>query len=220
MIYDSQNHHRESIRLKGYDYAQPGAYFVTVCTWQRAFLFGKIENGDIYLSKAGQIAQSEWLRLAKRFQNVDFSEFVVMPNHVHGIIVFIDTECGRGTAENGNDLVIELTRRAPTIAKNSRCVPPSAGDSDLSPIRERFGHPVAGSIPTIVRSYKSAVTLRVNHLFQVNSAPLWQRNYYEHVIRNEAEYERNHKYIQGNRWMWEGDQLNPSNLYINESRNM
>ena len=191
MLYDLQNHNRQTIRLKGYDYAQPGAYFVTICAWQRACLFGKIENGVIYLEQAGQDAQSEWLRLAKRFHNADFSEFVVMPDHVHGIIVIKDTVC-RGTAECRNDLIIELASRAPD--------------------HERFGHPVAGSIPTIVRSYKSAVTLQVNHLFQNSNRPVWQRNYYEHVIRNEADFELIHKYIQGNQWMWAEDQLNPDIL--------
>ena len=132
MRYDPDKHHRRSIRLKGYDYSQIGAYFITICTQNRECLFGKIVDGKMVLNPFGRIVADEWTKTALIRDEIKLDEWVVMPNHFHGIVVV--TNC-RGTA-----------RRAPTV--------------------ERFGKPVSGSIPTIVRSFKSAVTKRINELRQ------------------------------------------------------
>lgn len=94
-------HHRRSIRLKGYDYTQPGAYFVTLVTQDRECLFGKIEGEEMLLSPVGQVVQNEWLRLTRRFKNVELDEFSVMPNHVHGIIVLVERSRARGILKRG-----------------------------------------------------------------------------------------------------------------------
>ena len=86
MTYNPQNHHRRSIRLKGYDYSQEGLYFITICTQNRACLFGKIENGKMILNEYGQIACNEWIKTTEIRNNVELCEFVIMPNHIHGII--------------------------------------------------------------------------------------------------------------------------------------
>src|SRR5215210_6640299 len=86
MTYDSQKHHRRSIRLTGYDYSQAGAYFVTACAQDRACLFGEIVDGQMRLNEAGRMVLAEWNTLPDRFPAVELDEFVVMPNHVHGII--------------------------------------------------------------------------------------------------------------------------------------
>jgi putative transposase len=197
-----QIYHRRSIRLKGYDYTQPGAYFVTLVTQEREFLFGKIDCGEMQLSSIGLVAQTEWLRLTRRFQHVELDEFVVMPNHVHGIVVIIDR--GRGTGISDEEEVTAVHPRAPTI--------------------ERFGMPVPGSIPTILRSYKSLVTQRAQWISRgTGMIPLglnppidprapttvWQRNYYEHVIRDEAEWDRIREYIRENPRRWSEDRENP-----------
>ncbi len=158
--FDSRKWHRRSIRLPNYDYSRPGGYFVTIVTFQRACLFGNIVNEVMVLSNLGLAAKQQWEKLPKRFPNVELSTFVVMPNHVHGIIV-LD---GRGTASRPLFIIILASRRAPT---------------------ERFGKPTPGSIPTIVRSYKSAVSYRINLLRGAKDVPVWQRNYYEHIIRSE-----------------------------------
>jgi REP element-mobilizing transposase RayT len=212
-MYDAHKHHRHSIRLKGYDYTQSAVYFITIVTWQRECLFGEVANGVMRLNPAGEIACREWVRLAERFCDIDVSDFVVMPNHIHGIIVISDSgrtgtamgesQRSRGTAMGAILARMEDSRRAPTITI------------------ERFGKPVAGSIPTMVRSYKSAVSYRLNLMRAAHSAAVWQRNYYEHIIRDEAEWGRIRAYIQTNPACWAADQLQPTaapNLFNKDSR--
>lgn len=101
MGFDPDKHHRRSIRLKDYDYSQPGAYFITVCTHQKKSLFAEIRDGEIYLSPAGRIATVQWRRLPFRFPNLELGAFIIMPNHIHGILIISqpdDTDTGRGTA--------------------------------------------------------------------------------------------------------------------------
>jgi REP element-mobilizing transposase RayT len=150
-------------------------YFVTFCTANRELLFGEVMEGEVVINRIGQIVADEWQRTPILSPNVGLDEFVVMPNHFHGIVAIVE---GRGTA-----------RRAPTP--------------------ERFGSPVSGSLPTIVRSFKSAVTSRINILHGTPGASLWQRNYHEHVIRNENDLHRIREYIQTNPMRWELDQENP-----------
>ena len=176
MPYNPDIHHRRSIRLPGYDYAQPGAYFITLCTRQRECLFGEIRDGAMRLNEAGQIVAREWRTTAQIRENIELDAWVVMPNHLHGILVISDC---RGTA-----------RCAPAI--------------------ERFGQPVAGSIPTIVRSFKAAVTKHINNLHSTSAVPLWQRNYWEHVIRDKADLHRIREYIENNPASWELDALHPA----------
>jgi len=202
---DLDQHHRRSIRLKGYDYTQPGAYFVTLVTRNRETLFGEIVEGEVRLNRVGMVAQREWERLSKRFPAVQIDDYVIMPNHVHGIIVIT----GRGTADLLTNKDLEILRRAPT--KTAELL------TDMDPetlrraptMREQFGQPVPGSIPTIIRSYKSAVTYRVNLIRNSGSAQVWQRNYYEHFVRDEAELNRIRQYISNNPLQWEMDRENP-----------
>jgi REP-associated tyrosine transposase len=180
MKYDPLKHHRRSIRLKGYDYTQPGAYFVTACTHQREALFGEVVEGKMQVNECGRATTDEWQALPRRFPHMCLDEFVVMPNHIHAIIEIVDDGGGRGT-----------TRRAPTI--------------------EQFGKPVAGSLPTIVRTFKSEVTKRVNEIRQTSGAPVWQRNYYEHIVRNERELNAIRRYIRSNPLKWALDRDNLEN---------
>jgi REP element-mobilizing transposase RayT len=108
MEYDPEKHHRRSTRLGGYDYAQPGAYFVTVCTRGRACLFGHVLNGEMHLNEAGEIVASVWHGLPERFPGMEPDAFVVMPNHVHGVIV-IHEQC-RGTLQRAPTPGIRTTR--------------------------------------------------------------------------------------------------------------
>ena len=102
MKYDPQKHHRESIRLKGYDYSQPGGYFVTIVAQNRDCLFGEIVEGEMRLSRAGRIVQQAWMDLPNHYAAVVLDEFVIMPNHVHGVIVLMDTgRDGRGRSDLG-----------------------------------------------------------------------------------------------------------------------
>lgn len=181
MKFDPQKHHRRSIRLQGYDYTQNGAYYLTIVTYHRQHHFGEVVNGAMQLNELGKIAYEEWFKTAQLRPYVTLFEddFVVMPNHVHGII-WIETE-----------FVGAPHRDAPT------------GDKI-----EKFGKPVAGSIPTIVRAYKSAATYAINKLQNQRGAVLWQANYYEHIIRDEQDYQAKHDYILSNPMNWDKDDEN------------
>ncbi len=191
MKYDPAKHHRRSIRLKGYDYAQAGAYFITMCTQDRACLFGDVVDGNMRLNDAGRMVVAEWAMLPERFPNVVLDAFVVMPNHVHGIII-TTTSVGAGlvpaldagTAATGATTTGATTRVAPTV-----------GD--------------------VVGAFKSRVTVEYVRGVNASGWPpfrgrLWQRNYYEHVIRDEVSLNRIRKYIRDNPAHWDLDRENPA----------
>jgi putative transposase len=176
MAYDPSIHHRRSIRLNGFDYTQLGAYFVTIVAHRRLPIFGEIIGGVVQLNVCGEIVRMEWMRTAAIRREIALDEFVVMPNHFHAIVMI--TECDGGS-------VGARRRRAPPI--------------------EQFSKPIAGSIPTIIRAFKSAVTTRINQLRGTPGAPIWQRNYHEHIIRNADELSRIREYIRYNPMAWETD---------------
>ncbi|MEJ5342476.1 MAG: transposase [Thermogutta sp.] len=199
MRFDPERHHRRSIRLRGYDYTQPGAYFVTVCTQGRASLFGEVADGEMRLNEVGRIVQRCWEAIPEHFPHIELGAFVVMPNHVHGILVITGAP---------HDLV--GSRHAVPLQND---VPPPNNaliSNNAVPLQERLGKPVAGSIPTIVRSFKSAVTREVNALRGTPGAPVWQRNYYEHIIWNEESLQRIREYIWTNPLGWHLDRENPN----------
>jgi REP element-mobilizing transposase RayT len=177
--------------LPNYDYAQPGAYFITIVVWHRECLFGEVVNGEMKLNRFGLVSQQQWEKLPKRFPNIELGAFAIMPNHMHGIIVIT---YGRGTAENLNEDGREPSRRAPT--------------------HEEFQKPVKGSIPTIVRSYKAAVSYRINLMRGTQDVPVWQKNYYEHIIRNEKDLQNKTDYIEANPMLWDQDEENPLNVKL------
>lgn len=180
---NNERHHRHSIRLRGYDYREAGAYFVTVCTWRRGCLFGEIIDGKMELNGFGECVKDEWHRSAVMRPQVSLNAFVVMPNHVHGIVCLYEKEKGKA-------------RLALTTA--------------------RFGHPVAGSLPSIVGAFKSASTKRINEIRGTLGALLWQRNYFEHVIRNEQELNSVREYIASNPARWSEDTNNPNSSFAGD----
>jgi len=198
MKYDPERHHRRSIRLQDWDYAGEGAYFVTICTHERLCLFGEAVDGEIRLNEYGQIARACWEEIPLHFSHAQSDVFVVMPNHVHGIII-LATPVGARHAVPLQGHAVPLQWHAVPL---QNAVP-------LHGQNGGFGKPVPGSIPTIIRSFKSAVTKRVNALRDVPGVPVWQRNYYEHIIRNERELTRISEYIMGNPANWETDDNNP-----------
>ena len=173
--------HRRSIRLQDYDYSQNGAYFITICTNNQIPLFGHVVSGEMILNQIGQIVQTEWIRTGMLREGIFLDEFVIMPNHVHGILV-IDVDEGRGTL------------RVPIAARAQDNI-------------EKFGKPVSNSIASIMRGFKSTTTRQVNQLNGTNNIPVWQRNYYEHVIRSENDLNAIRIYIEGNTLNWQKDQL-------------
>jgi REP element-mobilizing transposase RayT len=191
MPYDRNRHHRRSIRLRGYDYAQAGAYFITLVAAGRECLFGEVVDGVAHLSAWGQIAREEWDRTAVLRPYVSLDAFMIMPNHVHGIVVI----------EPPPD---------DSVGAQRRCAPTPTADSipDHEP-PQAFGQLAARSLAAIVRAYKSSVTYRINTLRDTEGAPVWQRNYYEHIIRNERDLNAIRDYIEANPMNWERDTENP-----------
>ena len=178
MEYNPDKHHRRSIRLRGYDYGQVGAYFVTICTHKRACLFGQVVDGTVQLNAFGQIVKSEWINTLSVRPQVGLDEYVVMPNHIHGILVTVNT--GRG-----------VLQYAPTARQGAPFVSPSQ------------------TIGAIVRGFKSIATKRINALRHTPGMPVWQRNYYEEIIRDEHDLARIRQYIQDNPSKWPEDVENP-----------
>ncbi|MCR4439552.1 MAG: hypothetical protein QHJ34_13500 [bacterium] len=189
MKYDPEKHHRRSIRLREYDYSQPGAYFITVVTQDRRCLFGEVVNGQMRLNEVGHMVRREWANLSNRFPNIHLDAFIIMPNHVHVIIIITDVKpvgAGLVPAHNG-----ATTRVAPTDATDAHNgVAPTVGD--------------------IVGAFKSITTVQYTYGVKYCGWPpfrgrLWQRNYYEHIIRNEKSLNRVREYILNNPLRWETD---------------
>ena len=177
---------RHSIRLSGYDYTQSGWYFVTICTQNRENMFGEIRDGKMVLNDYGTIINAIWYSLPKH-HNVKLDEFQIMPNHVHFIVII--PSC-RGCA-----------RTTPTT--NTKI--------------KTFQHIVSGSLPCVIRSFKSECTKQIHAVGALRAMPhhvvmpkinVWQRNYYERIIRDEEEYINIKKYIQSNPSMWDEDENN------------
>jgi len=185
MKYNSDIHHRNSIRLKGYDYSQSGAYFITICAKDRECLFGEMVDGKMALNSAGQIVYDEWLRTGEIRSNAALDVCVAMPNHFHGIIVISNPAVG-ATHRIAHDVMV-----AHDVAQ------------DVMPdktISKRATHrvaptkpcgPVSGSISAIIGQFKSIATKKINQLRNTPGVAVWQRNYHEHIIRNEEERHRN-----------------------------
>lgn len=188
MRYDREKHHRKSIRLRGYDYASAGAYFITICTHQRQCLFGEIINGAMQLSKYGTIAATEWVRSAGIRQEIELGEWVVMPNHFHGIVFIQETK---------NNRAQDTENRAQNMERAQ----------SLAPLRGRKPK----SLSTLVAGFKMAVTTQINCDRDTPKNPVWQRNYYENIIRDEIIFEKIREYVLNNPLSWEQDQLHPYN---------
>ena len=190
MTHNPDKHQRRSIRLKDYDYSQAGAYFITICTYNKVYLFGEVVNGETVLNEYSKVVQEEWYRSAEIRYEVELDAFVVMPNHIHGIATIVGAQ-GLAPLQHGHP-----------------------------PLQRRLR-----SLSTFITGFKSAVTRRINDLRGTPYSPIWQRNYYEHVIRNEDDLDEIREYMVNNPLKWDLDSENPNNSgrkalrpYGNESR--
>ena len=205
MPYDPNRHHRRSIRLRGYDYRRPGAYFVTICTYGRQQLFDDPARR--------QIAEQQWRALAhagergKVGRRVVLDAWVVMPDHVHGIIV-ITTPNGDSVGAQQGPLSSAAGVTCDDIDKSK---PASSIDAPAAPLHRRAADAsvAPGSLGAIVRSYKAAVARRINVLRHTQGIPVCQRGYYEHIIRDDESLGRLRRYIEANpaRWAERRDDL-------------
>jgi len=190
--YDPNIHKRRSIRLKGYDYSQPGYYFVTICTKNRECLFGHIEGDAMLMNDAGLVLELAWNDIPNHYPNISLDAFIVMPNHVHGIIVINDNPNRRGKA---------------CLALHDDNIP--KGMAGHAPTEREFGKPVRSSLSSIIGSFKSAVTKQINQARNTPGISIWQRNYYDHIIRDEISLKKTREYIIGNPLKWDNDDENP-----------
>ena len=176
MKYDPEKHHRRSIRLRGYDYSQAGFYFVTICCYQRQRLFGEVVDGEMQLNQYGEIVENEWTKSSVIRQEIELDEYIVMPNHFHGIVIINP---------------VGANRRSPLPSTHSSMKP--------------------CSLSSLMAEFKSAVTKQINIIRNAPGTPVWQRNYYEHIIRNERSLNNIRQYIINNPLSWHQDQLHPDN---------
>jgi REP element-mobilizing transposase RayT len=199
MPYNPTIHHRKSIRLKGYDYSKAGLYFITICTNNHECLFGFIKNGEMILNDAGNIANNCWLEIPNHFPNVRFHEYIIMPNHIHGIIEIVGANNHSPVPNVNNPPVTNVNNHSPVPNVNNHC--DDVGAKDFSPLRRS----PSKTIGSVVRGFKIGVTkwFRQNNDVKI----LWQRNYYEHIIRNQQSYDTISNYILYNPAKWHNDKF-------------
>jgi putative transposase len=211
MKYDPAKHHRRSIRLKGYDYSAEGAYFITICTQHRACILGEIIDGMMQPTPAGRMLAHWWLELNQKFSAIQTDEFIVMPNHFHGILTIHQSV--------GVDLRVyplqNVTLPSPPTDMNG-------GVGDDSPTLEEgehVGSPLRGDGVPVGRMVQWFKTMTTNEYIrgvkQQGWEPfdkrLWQRNYYEHIIRDQSALQYIRRYVRNNPKSWQTDQLHPDN---------
>jgi REP element-mobilizing transposase RayT len=204
MAFDPGKHHRRSVRLPFYDYSQAGMYFGTLCTLDRKSIFGLIEDGQTALNPIGEIARSCWMEMPGHFPGLILDQFVLMPNHLHGIL----------TMEEQTD-PISVGARYTSPLHPTLQVP---SESDSLPdrfIETRRKQPKCYPLGTIIGTYKSSASRAINRLRNTPGAPVWQRNYYERVIRSDAELHALREYIVNNplKWDLDPDNFQPSHTY-------
>lgn len=200
MPFNPNTHKRKSIRLPEYDYAQEGAYFITICTHERECLFGEIENGKMILSSVGTIADVMWYEIKNHRSNVELGDFVVMPNHIHGIIII--TENFTSDDKNTNDVGARLA-----LPNNEKDNALQKGKASLAPTNMsslRFQNQGKNTLSSIVGAYKSSVS---KHAHRLNFSFAWQRNYFEHIIRDEKSHRAISEYIMENPEKWTEDRF-------------
>ena len=186
-----QRQRRSSLRLKGYDYSRAGAYYVTICAHHRVEVFGEVVNGVMNLNEVGLIAQQEWLRTEQRSE-VALDEYIIMPNHIHAILWIITEE------EHDMGEILRRGMACPWgMARHAPTDPPF--------VERQFGKPIPHSLSSIIGSFKSAVTRAIRNVLSGMRATVWQRQFYDHVVRNEADLHRIREYIWNNPARWDCD---------------
>ena len=164
MQHRSQRHARRSIRLPSYDYSRAGAYFVTLCIQGRECLLGEVVNDRVELSDMGHFVKEAWEGLAMQYSYVELDEYVVMPNHLHGVIV--------------------ISSETPSVTERK-------------------------SLGRVIGAFKTISTKQINSMRSISGQSIWQRSYYEHIIRNDGELNRVREYVMNNPMQWHLDTENP-----------
>jgi len=174
-VMEERGFYRRSIRIPGGDYSRPGAYFITLCAAYRRNIFGAADEGNVILSPLGEIVRNCWVQIPEHFPAAMINEYVIMPNHLHGIIA---------------------------LGVGARYIVPC---DPAARIREQFQKPTRGTIPTIVRTFKAAVTRSARGVLKIRDQMIWQSNYFERALRDGKEVSLAKRYIVENpaRWSWD-----------------
>ncbi len=185
MKYNPDIHHRKSIRLKEYDYSKNGIYFITICTHNRENLFGEIIDGKMIINDAGKMVEKEILKTNEIRENIKIEEYIIMPNHIHFLIEIVEV----------------LLLAHPNITKNNSI-------NNKTDIEERIcqqqTHTMqSNTIGSIVNHIKSKITKWYRQNTDIYC--VWQRNYYENIIKNEEMYQKVSEYIKNNPQKWTDD---------------
>jgi hypothetical protein len=181
-FYFNQKYFIPSTRLKNWDYSSVGFYFVTICTYQKRCYFGEIVEGGIRLSEIGKIAKKYWLEIPKHFKNTRLDEFIIMPNHIHGIIAI--------------EYKIKCRDVINHVSTNNNVY------SQITPMGKQ-------SLGEIIRFFKAKTTYEIHQSLKTNF--LWQPRFYDHIIRNDKSLDEIRQYIKTNPLKWEEDEENPKN---------
>ncbi len=199
-----------SARLLGYDYSSEGAYFITICTRMKRHYFGKIVKGEMQFSPIGLIVKEEWIKTAQIRENVDLSEWVVMPNHFHAIIILKDTY----RRDVSNTSRIKCLKPYRDVSKTYQNDSGDLFDRSLRKEQMSSISPTRDSVSNIIKLFKGAVTKRSSLL---NKQFKWQARFHDHIIRNEQEYLYISNYIINNPLLWDNDSLNSSSDSFREN---
>ena len=218
MNYDPAVHHRRSIRLQGYDYSLIGSYFITICTYNHEMLFGKIDDGAMQLNEIGQIINLTWFDLVNHIQNIELGPFVIMPNHIHGIVNIVDRSESASIGINREDSCERSGIDGVESVRNDKVraglePAPTGKIFDGKNLYHSNIPVVRTSLSEIVRQFKTFSARKVNEFRRTQGVPVWQRNYYEHIIRDEQSYLEIAQYILENPVLWEKDQLHPGKYH-------
>jgi len=197
---------RKRNRLRDWNYSTPHWYYVTICTQKHRKLFGEIVDGKIVLNEYGEIVKFIWHDLPNHNPHVSLDEFVIMPNHVHGIIILNEIRNDVGT--DSKSILKQQSIVVGTDSKSVHKYNPTTKRTglDLVPTQKFHG------ITEIVRQFKSFSTKRINKIRNISKQSVWQRSYYDHIIRNEKSLFEIRRYIRENPLKWTIDKNNPENL--------
>jgi REP element-mobilizing transposase RayT len=187
MKYDPKIHHRRSIRLRNYDYSWPGAYYVTICAFNKSCIFGQVVEHQMHENECGHIVREQWLESGRIRKEIELDAFIVMPNHMHGILWILGPRGEHVLMKSG--FVLPLDR----MPKDTpRAVPA---------MRHR-------SLASWAAGFKSAITSRVRKIWNKPQAAVWQEDYFERIVRDEEELNKIREYIMTNPTRWGSDRYN------------
>ena len=224
--YNPQIHHRRSMRLKGYDYSQVGAYFITICVKDKACLFGKITDGEMYLNEAGQMIDNWWQKIPEKFTGIELGEYQIMPNHFHAIVINVGAD-PRVCPENRTETAQSTNTGKTNVGADPRVRPENCNEtitpSDTDQIMTETdveqilfgsslheGEHMGSPLHKVVQWFKTMSTNDYIRSVKLHNWPafngkLWQRNYYEHIIRNDKSFQYIARYVYNNPINWQND---------------